>query len=154
MERKANSKDDLTLNTSVLDKPKCSHKFSVGAFVFTWLWGICNHLWWPIGMLFLILTASLSIAIALSGYEYEGLEVSATIIYTVLFLIYRILLGISGNKFAWERYMKGKEETDFHDIDKFERKQKNWNIAGYIGIALWILQIINLCTRPYLYNMF
>lgn len=135
---------DIPTNNS---EPKCLRKFSWGAFAFTWLWGIANRLWWTLGITALVISASLSLAIALNDDEYFGFETTILIIAVVPSLIYSILLGIGGNRFAWEKYKKLHKATTDSDIMEFNRKQKRWNIAGFVFLGIEILRVISIFLK-------
>lgn len=132
---------DIPTNNS---EPKCLRKFSWGAFAFSWLWGIANRLWWTLGITALVISASLSLAIALNDDEYFGLSATFLIIAVVPSLIYSILLGIGGNRFAWEKYQKKHKTPTDSDAMAFNQKQKRWNIAGFVFLGIEILRVITM----------
>lgn len=91
-------------NSSVSNNanPSDLSKFNWGAFMFTWLWGVFNGVYWPIVILLVNLIPGIG-QIAAFGMA--------------------IYLGISGNKLAWE---SGKQWPSF---DSFMETQRNWGKA-------------------------
>ena len=67
--------------------PQCLDHWSWGAFVWGWLWGVCNGVYWPLVTLI----------------PYVG-QVAALIIC--------FILGANGNKYAWEKFTGSAEEFD------------------------------------------
>ena len=75
--------------TSVVGKknPQCLERWSWGAFVWGWIWGVCNGVYWPLVTLI----------------PYVG-QVAALVIC--------FILGANGNKYAWEKFTGSAEEFD------------------------------------------
>lgn len=86
------------------DAPGNISDWSWGGFFFGWLWAICNGIYWP-----------LIIFIPIVGW--------------VAAIVINIMLGINGNRWAWEK-------KHWHSIEHFERVQKQWAQA-----ALWFFLI-------------
>lgn len=83
-----------------------------GAFFFSWIWGICNGVYWPLVLIVVNLIPTIGGVLSLIGW---------------------IILGINGNEWAW----KGK---NWSSIDEFKRVQHKWAIAilWVLGIAIFI----------------
>lgn len=71
-----------------------------GAFYFGWLWAVCNGIYWPLVVLI----------------PYIGWAVA---------LIVNIILGINGNRWAWEA-------KHWDSLEAFRRTQHNWAVAALI----------------------
>lgn len=91
-------KNEQLHENQVRETPECLNKWNWGAFLLSWIWAIGNGVWW--GLL-------------------------ALIPYVNIVVI--IILGINGNKSAWEKYTGTAAE--------FDEKQRSWTTAGWI-IAL------------------
>lgn len=102
--------------------PKCLKKWNMGAFVFSGIWGICNRVWWPIGA---------ALVIALLSFLLQ----SAQLLPRLLALVLSIILGIEGNRMSWEQYKTDEGYTS----EQFDKRQRAWNIAGWIGFAVVII---------------
>jgi hypothetical protein len=83
------------------DIPDNLYQWNWGAFFFGWFWAVCNGIYWP--LIFFI--------------PFFGLIADPII---------RIILGINGSKWAWER-------RKWQSVEHFTRVQHNWAMA-----ALWI----------------
>lgn len=98
--------------------PPSISRWSWGGFFFGWLWAVTNRIYWP-----------LIVFIPFIGWF-------AT-------LIVNIVLGINGNKWAWER-------DSWESVDAFERVQFTWaKTAAIVVIAMLaggILITISLLT--------
>lgn len=91
-------------------------KFNFGAFLSSWVWALCNHIYWPL------------IIIPISLVPYIGQIAS-------LFLC--SYLGINGNRMAWN-----KSKTTF---DKFRSNQRKWIWIGiFLFLAFAFIQFIAL----------
>jgi hypothetical protein len=78
-------------------------KWNWGAFLLNWIWAIGNRVW--IGLLALI--------------PFVG-------------LVMMIVLGIYGNRWAWEK-------GNWRDIEHFHSTQRKWAIAGLVLFALGVV---------------
>jgi len=96
---KFNKNGGLTQTSN--DLPDNLEKWNWGAFCFGWLWAVCNGIYWP-----------LIVFIPIVGF--------------VAFPVIAILLGINGNRWAWEK-------RKWSSVEQFKRVQRNWALA-----ALWI----------------
>ena len=67
--------------------PRCLNQWSWGAFMWGWLWGVCNGVYWPLVTLI----------------PYVG-QVAALVIC--------FILGANGNQYAWEKYSGSAEDFD------------------------------------------
>ncbi|MCC8113262.1 MAG: FHA domain-containing protein [Bacteroidales bacterium] len=92
-----------------------------GAFGINGLWGLFNGCWW----MFVI-----NIVFGfLSSIPFVGV---ATLVIQVPYLI---LCGIKGTAWAWNA-------KQWESVEKFERTQKNWGIAGIIVFCLLLISWI------------
>jgi hypothetical protein len=78
-------------------------KWNWGAFLLSWIWAIGNRVW--IGLLALI---------------------------PIVGLVMMFVLGIKGNRWAWEK-------KRWRDIEDFHRTQRKWAIAGLVFLVLTVL---------------
>lgn len=91
-------------------EPECLNKWNWGAFCFSWIWAVCNGIYWPLIMLI----------------PYLG---------QIIGLVISIILGINGNRYAWEQY-KG-------NANDFDERQKSWSkAAGIYFLIVVVLSII------------
>ncbi|MFI3265695.1 MAG: FHA domain-containing protein [Rikenellaceae bacterium] len=95
----------------VAAEPKNLNSWSWGGFLFGWLWAVCNGIYWPLVVL-----------IPIVGW------LSAIVI--------NIILGIKGNRWAWEN-------RTWMDAAHFERAQHQWAVAGLV-IFITLAAIIGL----------
>lgn len=83
-----------------------------GAFFFSWIWGVCNGVYWPL------------VLIIINFIPYVGglISLGATIV-----------LGINGNEWAWKA-------KSWSSVAEFKRVQHNWAIAvvWVLGISIAI----------------
>ena len=107
--------------------PKCLHKWSWGAFVFSGIWGLFNRVYWPI-----ITGVVLGVICGLIGSEISGVA------YIAMFVI-SIVLGINGNKMAWE-----KAKADGVDSQDFDKGQKGWQKAGIVVAIIYGVIIVTI----------
>jgi hypothetical protein len=96
-------------------------KWNWGAFSLSWVWGICNGIYWPI------------IIIAFNFVPYIG---------PFVWLVISIYLGIYGNKLAWS--IEKKLDSDYL---KFTSIQAKWNLAG---IIVFIVVLIFFLGKLYI----
>ena len=93
--------------------PSILDTWNWGAFALSWIWAVCNGIYWPLLM------------IVLNFIPYIGVLCSLSIC---------IYLGFKGNKIAWTN-AKQKGTT----VCSFERSQTTWNIVGLILFTTSIL---------------
>ena len=84
-------------------------KFNYGACLSSWMWAICQHIYWPL------------LIIPISLVPYIGQVCS-------LFLC--AYLGINGNKLAWRK------STD-RQFGQFVRRQRKWVVMGVFLLAIF-----------------
>lgn len=96
-----------------LEYPPIVDKWNWGAFCLSWLWGICNGLYWPL------------IIIVLNFIPYLGITIS-------LFIC--LFLGKRGNELAWRNARR-----EGINSDSFALTQSKWNITGIILIKIIIV---------------
>jgi len=96
--------------------PPSAKGWSWGAFFFSWLWGICNDVYWPLIMLI-------------------------PVVGQIAGLIIVFVLGANGKEMAWKN---GNWRTE--DVAEFNRKQDGWSSAAgwiiFIGIALIVISAV------------
>lgn len=88
--------------------PKEIKKFNWGAFFLTWIWGIGNKSYWTFLFFPLFLT-----------------NIWFPTISWIILNIFYIIVGIKGNKWAWQN-------KEWENIKHFNNIQKKWAIAGTI----------------------
>lgn len=102
--------------------PERAKGWSWGAFFFSWIWGLCNGVYWPLIMIPLCFIP---------------------IIGQVINLILQIILGINGREMAWN---SGHWRRD--DVEAFNRKQASWSSAAgtllVIGVIGTVISIFIL----------
>ena len=89
------------------ETPQCLRRFNAGAFVFSWIWGICNGVW-----------LSLLCFIPVVGW------------------LLRIMLGFSGNELAWEKQKKRRTSAKF-DKRQGRWSIAGWIVLGLFGIYVF-----------------
>lgn len=95
-------------STSASSKPVSGWNW--GAFYFGWLWGVFNGVYWPLIELIPIVGQLAS-------------------------LVVRIILGINGNRWAWENKV-------WTNAEHFNRVQHQWAIAALIFFLIGVLGVI------------
>lgn len=93
--------------------PSILNTWNWGAFCLSWIWGVCNGIYWPL------------IMIACNFIPYIGVLLSLAIC---------IFLGIKGNEMAWTN---AKQKGT--DVYSFENTQGTWNMVGLILFFVFIL---------------
>lgn len=93
--------------------PSILDTWNWGAFALSWIWGVCNGIYWPLLMIVLNFIPYIGVLCSLSICTY---------------------LGFKGNNMAWTN-AKQKGTT----VYSFERSQATWNIVGLILFAISIL---------------
>lgn len=102
--------DESVLSTYLVPK----FGWNWGAFLFGWIWGLGNGVYWPLVSIFVCWIPDV-------GW--------------VASLIINIVLGISGSKWSWEK-------KDWGNVQHFNNVQHRWSIAGIYYIALVMIGII------------
>lgn len=93
--------------------PSILNTWNWGAFCLSWIWGVCNGIYWPL------------IIIACNFIPYIGVLFSLAIC---------IFLGIKGNEMAWTN---AKQKGT--NVYSFESTQGTWNMVGLILFFVFIL---------------
>lgn len=135
---------DMPTQTST---PKLN-SFSWGGFVFSWLWGVCNGVYWSlicliIEILFFLVMGVSSQAPATNSGEntYQTTEnaqtapstwAGALITIAAIWCILHLVLGFTGKRQAWK-------SKRYASVERFEKTQKGWNIAGIIVFIITML---------------
>lgn len=96
--------------TSPSSTPSILNSWSWGGFFFGWLWAVFNGIYWPLVSLI-------------------------PVIGTIAGLVIAIVLGINGNRMAWEK-------KTWQSVAHFEKTQKQWAIAALIVFSLSIVSVI------------
>lgn len=89
-------------------------KWNWGAFMFTWLWGVCNKVYWPLVVLIPIL-----------GW--------------IAWPVIAIMLGIKGNRWSWENNCSSGSGMD---AERFMQRQKTWSTVGLVVFCISIVSNI------------
>ena len=110
-----------------LAPPPNLRKFNLGAFIFGWLWGVCNGVTWSLVALPCAILASVFRKYSADAFLEYGLPV----ILNLAVIAISFTLGINGNKMAWN-------SKKFASAEVFEATQEKWKKAAFIvcGIAL------------------
>lgn len=101
---KGNFNNNRGLTQASNGEPDNLEKWNWGAFCFGWLWAVSNGIYWPL----------------IAFIPFLGL---------VAYPVICIILGINGNRWAWEK-------RRWQSAEHFRRVQHNWALA-----ALWIFLI-------------
>ena len=122
------------------ETPQCLHRFNAGAFVFSWIWGICNGFW---GTLLLIipyggLAWSVHSLCDLRTYtNYSNSEMLSWLVFPLAFaLLFPYVLGFSGNELAWKKQKHRRTPSEF------DKSQKRWSIVGWAVLAVIAVYVI------------
>lgn len=114
--KEENHKFIKDVSTEYEEEPPEINEWNWGAFTLTWIWSIANGIYWP---LVLIAIGFLSV---IADSEFMN------ILAGIAGLVISIILGVNGNRWAWE-------EKYWESADAFCRTQYKWNLAGlYIFI--------------------
>jgi len=107
-------------------------RWNWGAFFFSWFWGVCNGVYWPLWLIIInVILNFIDIAVlsgTFYGNYYAGLP--STILGGVISFCARIALGMNGSKWAWTA-------KTWSSIAEFKRIQHKWAIASF-----WIIAIL------------
>ena len=93
--------------------PRIIDAWNWGAFSLSWIWGVCNGIYWPL------------VIIVCNFIPYVG---------PVIGLGICIYLGLKGNKLAWDVAM-----NKHVDVVHFTESQNKWNMAGIIVLVIAII---------------
>lgn len=99
--------------SSLPTTPSILNKWNWGAFCLSWIWGICNGIYWPL------------ILIVCNFLPFIGILCSLGIC---------VYLGLNGNDMAWTR-AKQKGTS----VYSFERRQEKWN---KVGLVLFLVSLV------------
>lgn len=105
--------------------PKYLRRWNWGAFGFGWLWGLCNGIYWPL-IVFLIIISILIVGVVILDDIAGVILLSVVILYK---LIVGIILGIKGNKWAWEK-------RTWKSIAYFLKVQRRWQMIFVIIVIV------------------
>jgi len=105
---------EVLAETPIVNEPSILNTWNWGAFVLSWLWAVCNGIYWPL------------LIIVSNFIPYIGPLVGLGIC---------IYLGIRGNDLAWDvyRHKQNAEPQAFIEL------QARWNKAGAIVLVISIL---------------
>lgn len=101
-------------------------KWSWGAFVLSWIWGLFNGCWW---MIFI------NIGMVIFTFVLSLIPFGVLLAMVINFGI-SIFFGMKGTQLAWEN-------RSWNNVQDFEQTQSIWN---KVGIVLFILNIVFLCV--------
>lgn len=110
-----------TSNTSNTVNEAELSKFNWGAFMFNWLWGVCNGVYWPLAI------------ILVNFIPYVGQIIGFGLC---------IYLGISGNKLAWE------SDKQWPSFEYFMETQRKWGraVLWVLGISVALGLFIGIAS--------
>lgn len=134
--------------------PANLNSFSMGAFVFGWIWGVFNGVYWSLVLLCLEIIGKIAFLIDLLSRDFDinildvfdiesfddwGMWMFICIACILINLVVRIILGVVGNRMAW----KSRHSSD---VREFVRSQKIWrNLAWtFIGIIIVVIVLLIL----------
>lgn len=100
-----------TLSVQECHSPKIIRKWNWGAFTLSWIWGVCNNIYWPL------------VIVAVNFIPYIGVLLSLAIC---------VYLGFKGNGLAWN-------VAKDRDVLTFEKKQTSWDNAGKIVLICSVI---------------
>ena len=117
--------------------PQEVRHFNWGAFLVTWIWGLCNNSYLTlISLGFNILTWILSIILGVIGFwegakGHSGIFIFCIFVYPALIFIgglaLRIWFGLKGNQWAWQN-------KKWNSTEHFNSVQKTWAIATCVVV--------------------
>ncbi len=111
--------------------PESAKGWCWGAFVFSWLWGICNNVYWPIAVYAVAFIVNL-IALA------SGVFAIIFIVNLVCFVV-PIILGINGKEMSWNN---GNWRVE--DVDRFNSRHRSWSVAAAWLFGIWLVLVVLL----------
>lgn len=100
-------------------------KWSWGAFVLTWIWGIFNGCWW----ILLIELGILFFSAVIIWIPFMG------ILAVILGIGKSVLYGVKGTEWAWKN-------RAWQSVADFEQTQATWN---KVGLAIFIIGLVISC---------
>ena len=103
------------------EEPPEIDRWNWGTFYFSWLWGIVHGIYWP---LVLAIAIGLLVLVADTGY--------IDILATIASIVISVILGINGNRWAWE-------EKYWASIADFSRTQHKWDVAGLCAFIVSVV---------------
>ena len=101
------------------------NKWSWGAFVLSWIWGLFNGCWWmllvDIGLFVLMIITSITFILP--------------ILFAAIGFGLSIWFGIKGRQWAWENHT-------WDSAESFEHAQKVWDTVGIVLLVILLLSPI------------
>ncbi|MBQ4018816.1 MAG: FHA domain-containing protein [Paludibacteraceae bacterium] len=120
------------------EKPAIVDKWSWGGFGLSWVYAAFNGVYWPLAVPALIIFPQLLNAIPIIG---TILVILVDIFVWPAALIIRIMLGVRGHRWTWNKFKGSAEE--------YEDKQRVWDRVGLIFFVVGtILFIVNVIIMP------
>lgn len=99
--------------------PESAKGWSWGAFVFGWIWGICNKVYWTL---------------LLIPLEF------IPIIGPIIGFVFLFILGVKGKEMAWKN-----GNWQIENVEKFISLQRKWSLAAGWYLAILFILIIICC---------
>jgi len=138
--------DQSPANTSGQGKnaivPKEIKGWNIGAFILTWIWGLCHHILLS-SYVFVICVGIVILNIILGSFNPNN-WFKLTIFPIILFPIFpivnlglAIILAVKGNEWAWRA-------QHYDSIKAFKTREKKWAFSAILIMLLIILFIIRL----------
>jgi hypothetical protein len=118
--------------------PSNLNSFNWGGFLWGWLWGICNGVYWTLISIIFVIVCVFCAFMTEEGVMPRELSYAFLIITPFVDFVVRIILGISGYQMAWK-------SKHYESAEKFVKIQKKWTKAGVIlfiisvGIVMGLL---------------
>ena len=111
------------------EQPANLGRWSWGAFVLTWIWGIFNGCWWILLIEFGILFFSaITIWIPFVGFFSVILGIGKSVLY-----------GVKGTEWAWRN-------RTWQSVADFEQTQATWNKVGLIIFIIGLILSVLSCV--------
>ena len=114
-------------------------KFNWGAFLWGWIWGVCNGAW------ITLIGLAIPIVICIIGASMSSKSLgSFRIISNIICFPLAIWFGVMGNKWAWQN-------KRYNSIHEFHEKQKRWVKFWFMIFGgLFLLGILAVFLLPLL----
>lgn len=117
--------------------PNNLDKWNWGAFALPVIWGLCNGVYWTIGVGVGLVALSFALAGVFLAMNVDDMEKVAEVVMGAVTIVARLIVARVANRVSW------KATCNDRTAQKFEQSQKTWNVVGVILIVVYMFVVIS-----------